>query len=166
MDMEDRFKKGEIKALVCTSSLELGIDVGSTDMVIQYNSPRQVSRMIQRAGRAGHRIGERIRAKIIATAPDEVAESMVVARKCDAKELEFYEGRPCPLSVVANQLIAMTMSGSVDRDTALKVFTGAYPFRDLTMDEMVGVLEQLKSIKLLFEDEGRFKRSRKGMNYF
>ena len=166
MEMEDRFKKGDVKALVCTSSLELGIDVGSTDMVIQYNSPRQVSRMVQRAGRAGHRVGERIRAKIIATAPDEVAESLVVARRCDSKELEFWEGRPCPLSVVANQLIAMTMAGAVDRETAFKAFTGAYPFRDLAMEDMAGVLEQLKSIKLLFEDENGFKRSRKGMNYF
>ncbi len=166
MDMEDRFKKGEIKALICTSSLELGIDVGSTDMVIQYNSPRQVSRMIQRAGRAGHRIGETIRAKVIATAPDEVAEAMVIARRCDSKELEFWEGRPCPLSVVANQLIAMTMSGGIDRDTAYKVFTGAYPFRDLSLGDMDDVLEQLKSIKMLFDDGDSFRRSRKGMNYF
>lgn len=166
MEMEDRFKKGEVRSLICTSSLELGIDVGSTDMVIQYNSPRQVSRMIQRAGRAGHRIGERIRAKVIATAPDEVAEAMVIARRCDSKELEFWEGRECPLSVVANQLIAMTMSGSMDRDTAYKVFTGAYPFRNLARAEMDDVLEQLKSIKLVFEDDGQFRRSRKGMDYF
>lgn len=166
MDMEDRFKKGEIRSLICTSSLELGIDVGSTDMVIQYNSPRQVSRMIQRAGRAGHRIGEHIRAKIIATAPDEVAEAMVIARRCDSKELEFWEGRPCPLTVVANQLIAMTMSGGVDRDTAFKVFSSAYPFRDITPQDIDDVLEQLKSIKMIFDDGGSFRRSRKGMDYF
>ena len=166
MDMEDRFKKGEIRSLICTSSLELGIDVGSTDMVIQYNSPRQVSRMIQRAGRAGHRIGEHIRAKIIATAPDEVAEAMVIARRCDSKELEFWEGRPCPLTVVANQLIAMTMSGGVDRDTAFKVFSSAYPFRDITRQDIDDVLEQLKSIKMIFDDGGSFRRSRKGMDYF
>ena len=166
MDMEDRFKKGEIRSLICTSSLELGIDVGSTDMVIQYNSPRQVSRMIQRAGRAGHRIGEHIRAKIIATAPDEVAEAMVIARRCDSKELEFWEGRPCPLTVVANQLIAMTMSGGVDRDTAFKVFSSAYPFKDITRQDIDDVLEQLKSIKMIFDDGGSFRRSRKGMDYF
>lgn len=166
MDMEDRFKRGEVRALICTSSLELGIDVGSTDMVIQYNSPRQVSRMIQRAGRAGHRVGERIRAKIIATAPDEVAEALVIARRCDSKELEFWEGRPCPLSVVANQLIAMTMSGGTDRDTAFRVFSGAYPFRDLTRADMDDVLAQLESIKMVFVDGDGFRRSRKGMNYF
>jgi len=166
MEMEDRFKKGEIKSLICTSSLELGIDVGSTDMVIQYNSPRQVSRMIQRAGRAGHRIGEVIRAKVIATAPDEVAEAMVVARRCDSKELEYWEGRECPLTVVANQLIAMTMAGAMDKETAFKMFKNAYPFRNLQIGQMLAVLEQLKDIKMVFDDGNTFKRSKKGMNYF
>ena len=166
MDMEDEFKKGNIKALICTSSLELGIDVGTTDLVIQYNSPRQISRMIQRAGRAGHRIGERIHAKIIATAPDEVAESLVIARKTDAKELEEKVGRPCPLTVVANQLIAMTMGGRMNRDTAYSIFRKTHVFRDLDRKQMDDVLEQLKSIKMVFEDEDGFKRSKKGMNYF
>ncbi len=166
MDMEDRFKRGEIKALVCTSSLELGIDVGSTDLVIQYNSPRQISRMIQRAGRAGHRVGETIRAKIIATSPDEVAESLVVARKTESKELENKVGRACPLTVVANQLIAMTMSGRVTRDEAFSAFKRTHIFRDLKREDMDSVLEQLKSIKMLFEDDDGFRRSKKGMDHF
>lgn len=166
MDMEDRFKSGEIKSLICTSSLELGIDVGSTDMVIQYNSPRQVSRMIQRAGRAGHRIGETIRATVLATAPDEVAESMVVARRCDSKEMEYWEGRKCPLSVVANQLIAMTMYGQMDRDTAYGIFTSTHVFKTLSRTDLDEVLSQLEGIKLIFCDGNTFRRSRKGMNYF
>ncbi|NLL94352.1 MAG: DEAD/DEAH box helicase [Thermoplasmatales archaeon] len=166
VDVEERFKSGELKALVCTSSLELGIDVGSTDLVIQFNSPRQVARMIQRAGRAGHRVGETIRAVIIAAAPDELAESLVIARKCDDKELESGNWRDNPMTVVANQLVAMTMAGRVTRDEALAVFRRAYPFRDLGMAEMAGVLEQLKSIKMVFEDEDGFRRSRKGMRYF
>ena len=166
MNMEDEFKKGNVKALICTSSLELGIDVGTTDLVIQYNSPRQISRMIQRAGRAGHRIGERIHAKIIATAPDEVAESLIIARKTDAKELEDKIGRPCPLTVVANQLIAMTMGGRMNRDTAYSIFRKTHVFRDLERKQMDDVLEQLKSIKMVFEDDDGFKRSKKGMNYF
>lgn len=167
MEMEDSFKRGEIKALVCTSSLELGIDVGTTDLVIQYNSPRQISRMIQRAGRAGHRIGEKIQAKIIATSPDEVTESLVVARRTDAKELENKTGRKCPLTVVANQLIAMTMTSHVTRDLAYSIFRRSHVFRDLSRKEMDDVLEQLKSIKMIFEDEGEgFRRSKKGMMYF
>ena len=166
MEMEDRFKRGELRTLICTSSLELGIDVGSTDMVVQYNSPRKVSRMIQRAGRAGHKIGEKIRAKIIATAPDEVAEALVIARRCSSKELEDHSGRPSPLSVVANQLVAMTMSGPISKDAAFEMFHGAYPFRTLTRSDMEDVLEQLKSIRMVFDDGERFKRSKKGMDYF
>ncbi len=166
MEMEDCFKSGELKALLCTSSLELGIDVGSTDLVIQFNSPRQVSRMIQRAGRAGHRIGELIKARILATAPDEIAEGMVIARKCEAREMEILEGRKSPLTVVANQLVAMTMSGRVDRETAFKFFNRSYTFSNLDRSEMEDVLEQLKSIKMIFEDENGFRRSRRGMDYF
>lgn len=167
MEMEDRFKSGDLKALICTSSLELGIDVGTTDMVLQYNSPRQVSRMVQRAGRAGHRVGGRIRARVLATAPDEIAEAMVVARRCDSKEVESWEGRARPLTVVANQLIAMTMAGPVAKETAFKAFSGAWPFRGLTMRDVEDVLAQLQSIKLVFvDDDGSFRRSRKGMSYF
>lgn len=166
MEMEDRFKDGSLKALICTSSLELGIDIGSADLVIQYNSPREVSRMIQRAGRAGHRVGGLIRSVILATAPDEIFEAMVIARKSDAKELEFFPGRPCPLTVLANQLIAMTMSGTMTKDDAFKIFKRSYLFSTLTRETMDAVISQLESIKMIFVGEEGFRRSRKGMNYF
>ncbi|MDR1403966.1 MAG: DEAD/DEAH box helicase [Candidatus Methanoplasma sp.] len=165
-DVEDRFKNGDLKAVIATSSLELGIDIGSADLVIQYNSPREVSRMIQRAGRAGHRIGEVIRSVILATAPDEIAEALVIARRSDAKELEYFRGRPNPFTVLANQLVAMTMSGRTDRDLAYRIFRRSSPFRTLSRSDIDDVLEQLKSIKMIFEDENGFRRSMKGMRYF
>ncbi|MDR2698202.1 MAG: DEAD/DEAH box helicase [Candidatus Methanoplasma sp.] len=166
MGIEDMFKNGELKAVIATSSLELGIDIGSADLVIQYNSPREVSRMIQRAGRAGHRMGEVIRSVILATAPDEIAEALVIARRSDAKELEYFKGRANPFTVLANQLVAMTMSGRTDRDLAYRIFRRSNSFRTLERSDMDGVLEQLKSIKLIFEDENGFRRSKKGMQYF
>ena len=166
MNLEDRFKNQDLKAVICTSSLELGIDIGSADLVIQYNSPREVSRMIQRAGRAGHKIGEKIISVILATAPDEVAEAMVVARKSDAKELEYYKGRPNPLSVLANQIIAMTMVSRYTKDEAYTIFRRTHPFKDLTQKDMDDVIEQLKGIRMLWEDDGTISRSKKGMEYF
>ena len=166
METEDAFKAQELKGLICTSSLELGIDIGSADLVIQYNSPRQVARMTQRAGRAGHRIGGKIRAEILATAPDEVLEGMVVARRCEAKIMEYTAGRPNPLSVLANQLVAMTMAGGIEPDKAFTLVKRSYPFRDLTRKDFDDTVEQLKSIKLLLDYEGVLRRSRKGMNYF
>ncbi len=166
METEDRFKNQELKALICTSSLELGIDIGSADLVIQYNSPRQVARMTQRAGRAGHRIGGKIRSEILATNPDELAEAMVVARRCENKQMEYNAGRKNPLSVLANQIVAMTMSGGFEPDTAYALVCRAHPFRTLSRKDFDDTIEQLKSIRMLLEYDGVIKRSRKGMEYF
>ena len=166
METEDAFKNQRLKALICTSSLELGIDIGSTDLVIQYNSPRQVSRMTQRAGRAGHSVGRKIRAVILATNPDEIAEAMVIARRCEAKIMEYNAGRRNPLSVLANQIVAMTMAGGIERDAAYALVCRAHPFRTLSREDFDGTLEQLKSIRMVLEYEGVLRRSRKGMDYF
>src|SRR5439155_1015198 len=84
VQMEDEFKAGRLRALVCTSSLELGIDVGGADFVLQYNSPREVSRLVQRIGRSGHGVGEVSDGVILATHEDDVAEACAIARRAPA----------------------------------------------------------------------------------
>src|SRR5438445_724875 len=81
VQMEDEFKAGRLRALVCTSSLELGIDVGGADFVLQYNSPREVSRLVQRIGRSGHGVGEVSDGVILATHEDDVAEACAITRR-------------------------------------------------------------------------------------
>jgi len=166
-ETENEFKTQKLKGLICTSSLELGIDIGTADLVLQYNSPRRVARMIQRAGRAGHRIGGRICSVILASAPDELAEAMVVARRCEVKEMECSAGRPNPLNVLANQLVGMAMERPFDRDFAFTTVKRTHPFRTLERKDFDDTLEQLKSIWILREnDDGTVGKSRKGMQYF
>lgn len=166
IEMEESFKQERLKGLICTSSLELGIDIGSADFAIQYNSPRQVARLIQRMGRAGHSVGAKSEGAIVASTPDEIAESLVITRKSTKEELEPLLVRECPLTVLANQLVAMTMTGMVDKDQAFQVIVRSYPFRNLSRGAFDGVLEQLGRIGLVFIGERDYRRSSRGMHYF
>src|SRR5438445_752229 len=105
VQMEDEFKSGGLRALVCTSSLELGIDVGTADFVLQYNSPREVSRLVQRIGRSGHGVGEVSDGVILATHEDDVAEACAIARRALAEEIEDLVVRKDNRSVLANLLV-------------------------------------------------------------
>ena len=82
--IEDQFKTGILKAIVCTSTLELGIDIGQVDLVIQYLSPRQVSSLIQRVGRSGHRLDMLSEGVIITAYPDDTLESVAAIRNAQA----------------------------------------------------------------------------------
>ena len=166
VETEEDFKQERLKGLICTSSLELGIDIGSVDFAIQYNSPRQVARLIQRMGRAGHAVGERTEGAIVASNPDEIAESMVIARKAGAGELEDLRVRERPMAVLANQLVAMAMVGQVEKELAYQVVRRAYPFRNLSREEFRGVLDQLVRIGLLFDNGSHYRRTSRGMRCF
>lgn len=167
VQMEDEFKTEQLKALICTSSLELGIDVGSADFTIQFNSPRQVTRLIQRVGRSGHRIGEVSMGKIIATDPSEVAESFAISRRAMVEELEKFAIRENPLSVLGNQLVAMTLTeAKVDKDWAFRTITRAYPFRNLLRKDFEEVLSLLASLHILWNDPMTFRRKTTGMKHF
>jgi ATP-dependent Lhr-like helicase len=167
VQMEDDFKAEKLKALICTSSLELGIDVGSADFTIQFNSPRQVTRLIQRVGRSGHRIGEVSTGKIIATDPSEIAESLAISRRAMIEELEKFAIRGNPLSVLANQLVAMTLTeAKVEKDWAYATITRAYPFRGLLRKDFDEVVTLLGDLHILWNDPTTFRRKTTGMMHF
>jgi ATP-dependent Lhr-like helicase len=166
VEMEEAFKKENLKGLICTSSLELGIDIGTADFAIQYNSPRQVTRLIQRMGRAGHKVGEKSKGVVIASTPDEIAESLVVSRRAMAGELEELTVRENPFTVLANQLVSMAMSGQVAIEEAYGTIARSYPYRNLSREDFDSVLDQLGNIGLLFVGNEYFRRSTQGMRYF
>ena len=167
IQMEDDFKSQKLKALICTSSLELGIDVGSADFAIQFNSPRQVTRLIQRIGRSGHRIGEVSLGEIVATDPSEIAESSVIARRAMIEELEKFRIRENTLSVLANQVVAMTLTeGRVEKAWAFSTITRSYPFRNLARKDFDEVLNLLADIHIIWNDEFVFRKKTAGMTHF
>lgn len=167
IQMEDDFKQEQLKALICTSSLELGIDIGSADFTIQYNSPREVTRLVQRVGRAGHKLGEVSEGVVIGTHPDEIAESMVIARRMIAGDLEPTVIRQNPLGVLANQLAAGVMASKRSNiyDTYQEIIR-SYPFRNLSKEEFLSVLEQMRLIHAIWLDENEFGKKRNTITYF
>src|SRR5437870_13585752 len=99
---ERGLKDGQLSGLIATSSLELGIDVGRIDYVIQYMSPHQVTRLIQRVGRSGHSIGQMADGVIITMDPDDTLEAMVIARRALDEEMEFVTVPDKPLDALSH----------------------------------------------------------------
>ncbi|MEM1607439.1 MAG: DEAD/DEAH box helicase [Candidatus Bathyarchaeia archaeon] len=141
---ERGLKEGELRGLVCTSSLELGIDVGRIDLVIQYMSPRQVTRLIQRVGRSGHRIGRVANGVIVTMDSDDTLEAMVIGRKAYAEELEPVDIPEKPFDVLTHQIVAFLMKKKrLELNEIHEVYSRAYPYRDLTIDDIKRVLEYM-----------------------
>lgn len=164
---EEAFKSGAAKALVCTSSMELGIDIGSADLVIQYTSPRQATRLVQRVGRAGHRADLVSNGVILATDPDDVAESAVIVDRTLREEIERFPAHRAALDVLVNQLAAMALdTGRLSARGAYELLRRAHPFRDLSWDEFDAALKQLAEHWVVWHDGTYFGSKARTRTYF
>ncbi len=154
IDVEDRFKRGDLDGLVCTSSMELGIDVGRVDHVVQYGSPREVARLLQRVGRAGHRRDLVSEGTVVTQGGDDTLEAMAIARRADAELVEPAAIHHGSLDTVANQIVGVVMDeGDVHAREAYEVVTSAYPFRDLSEPTFQEIVRELDGNRLLWLDE-------------
>jgi ATP-dependent Lhr-like helicase len=141
---ERGLKNGELKGLVATSSLELGIDIGRIDLVIQYMSPRQVTRLIQRIGRSGHSIGLTPKGIIITMDSDDTLEAMVIARRTINEELEPMEIPPKPFDVLAHQIAGLLMKQKQWNFSDIHdIFKNAFPYADLSEEDIANVLDYM-----------------------
>jgi ATP-dependent Lhr-like helicase len=154
IDVEDRFKSGELDGLVCTSSMELGIDVGRVDHVVQYGSPREVARLLQRVGRAGHRRDLVSEGTIVAQGGDDTLEAMAIARRAGEELVEPANIHHGSLDTVANQVVGLVMDdGEIHAREAYETITNAYPFADLSEPQFQAVVRELDGNRLLWLDE-------------
>ena len=168
IEMEDMFKSGGLKGLICTSSMELGIDIGDVDHVVQYMSPREVSRLIQRVGRAGHRIHETSKGTIITTFPDDVVESWAIIHRAHSGMIEetlIHEGST---DTLANQIAGMVLDfGELDSKRIHDIVTRAYPYHHITQEQVDAVVQQVGDNRLVWhEEDGRVGRRRKSWQYY
>ncbi|MEM3341582.1 MAG: helicase-related protein, partial [Thermoplasmata archaeon] len=160
IENENMFKEGKLKGIICTSSLELGIDIGDADLTLQFNSPRDPVRLLQRVGRSSHRVGEVSEGYVIARDPDEVMEALVTARCSEAKQLEPHRIRQNCMSVLANQIIAILMERrEVAPSEIYTVARQAYPYRDLSLDDFNSVLDMLVQLRIVRKAEASFSQS-------
>ncbi len=141
VEMEDGLREGKVSGLVCTSSLELGIDIGLINRIIQIKSPRSVDRLLQRVGRADHRLGGIGRGNIFAWDCDELSEAAVIANRAMQGELEPVLWRTNPRTVAINQLILMAHCfKAVPIDEATKIINQAPQFKTWTRKDTIDVL--------------------------
>ena len=143
LEMEGALKAGTLPALVATSSLELGIDIGEIDLVVHLQSPKSVGSGLQRVGRSGHLVGQTPKGRIFPTFPEDVVEAAAVARGMLAGEIESTATPENPLDVLAQHVVAMVSAEDWSSGELLRCVRGAYPFRGLGETAFRSVLEML-----------------------
>ncbi|MFB6203341.1 MAG: ATP-dependent helicase [Candidatus Nanohaloarchaea archaeon] len=172
LEVEERLKKGEMRVGVTSTSLELGVDIGAVDLVLQLGSPKGVARGIQRIGRSGHRIGETAKGKMIVSDRDDAMECSVLTKCAKEDELDRIQIPTRCLDVLAQHVVGMACNHRWDIDHAFNVVRKSYCYRGLEREDWNRVLKYLGGEYELEDqnvyrkiwvdrDENRFGRSGK-----
>ena len=143
LEAEDRLKRGELKALVATASLELGIDIGSVDLVCQLGSTRSIATLLQRVGRAEHNRGGLPKGRIFPLSRDELVECVALLRCVRRGDLDRLLIPEKPLDVLAQQIVAATSSEDWEEGKIFDLVRSAWPYRNLTREEFERVIRML-----------------------
>jgi ATP-dependent Lhr-like helicase len=143
LDAEERLKRGELRALVATASLELGIDIGEVDLVCQLASPRSIAALLQRVGRSGHSLGGTPKGRLFPLSRDDLVECAALLAAVQRGELDRLVMPVSPLDVLAQQIVAEVAAREWDEQSLYTLVRGAYPYRDLGRTEFDEVLRML-----------------------
>jgi len=143
LDAEQRLKRGELKVLVATASLELGLDIGDVDLVCQLGSPRSIATFLQRAGRSGHAVGGVPKARLFPQSRDELVECAALLDAVRRGELDALRIVPAPLDVLAQQIVAETASREWNEDDLFALVRRAWPYAQLARPDFDAVVRML-----------------------
>ncbi|HEV3086597.1 MAG TPA: DEAD/DEAH box helicase [Candidatus Elarobacter sp.] len=142
-DAENRLKNGELKAVVATASLELGIDIGSIDLVVQLGSPRSIAVALQRIGRSGHWVGAKPEGRLFATTRDELLECAALVRGIRSGAMDALKIPSSPLDILAQQIVSACAADDWDVEALFALVRSAYPYRDLPRKDFDDVVAML-----------------------
>ncbi len=143
LDAEARLKRGELRALVATASLELGIDIGEVDLVCQLASPRSISAFLQRVGRSGHSLGGTPKGRLFPLTRDDLVECAALLAAVQRGELDRLRAPAKPLDVLAQQIVAEVAAREWDEEQLFALLCAAWPYRELTRREFADVVAML-----------------------
>ncbi len=167
--IEDAFKNGQLKAIICTSTLELGIDIGNVDLVLQYMSPRQVNSLIQRVGRSGHSLGGESEGTIITVYPDDTLEALASIKNAKANLVEPVPMHVGALDVLAHQIAGLLMDlQEINVADLMRLLHRSYLYRKTGKTELLDLIHFLESLNQLRfnEDEEVLSKTRKTRVYY
>ena len=167
-EVEKEFQTGSVKAVICTSSLELGIDIGLVDFIIQYMSPREATRLIQRVGRSGHEIKGIPKGVIISGWADDILESSAIINHARQEKLERVNIHENALDVLAHQIVGILLDrGRCRPDQILETVTRAYPYKALDPEDFMNTVKQLVDLRILTQREDLIQaRFPKAFHYY
>ena len=143
LNAEQRLKRGELKALIATASLELGIDIGHVDLVCQLSTPRRIAALLQRVGRSGHAVGGLPKGRLFPVSRDDLVECTALLDAVRREELDRVVIPSKPLDVLAQQIAAEVACGEWDEDELYELLRRAWPYRELARREFADVLQML-----------------------
>ena len=165
-ETEQNLREGKHGIVVCTSSLELGLDIGSVELVIHYGSPRQVSKLVQRIGRSRHNRNASAKGLIITNNSDDEFEAQAILERIKEGSIEEQKIHDGSLDVLAHHLVGLTMQiGEISVENAFELVRKAYPFRNLQLEEFVDVLDLLDANYLIFFDRTKMTFWKKGRSF-
>jgi ATP-dependent Lhr-like helicase len=144
LEVEDRLKNGELRAVVCSTSLEMGIDIGAVDLVVMVATPKGVSRAIQRIGRSGHSLDRSSHGVLVATNINDLVEATVTAKLVRERALDPIKIQQKPYDVVAQHIVGLAAVAPMAADEVFELVRRAYPFRNLSRKEFDRILQYLE----------------------